>query len=84
MKRLMLAGAVLAGMAFATPASAVNFTVSESSALGTGNFGTVHRRFLSGRNDGPRLDINMAPYFVVDSGGHFTLDAVVARNGPHC
>ena len=39
MKRLMLVAALLAGPALATPASAVQFTLSD--AFGTGDFGSA-------------------------------------------
>ena len=76
MKRLMFAAA-LAGAALATPASAVEFTLSD--AFGTGNFGTATAFFKDPTT--VHVDITMAPNFVVDTGSHWALSLSLLGTG---
>jgi hypothetical protein len=79
MKRLMLLGGVLVGMSLATPASAVNFTLSD--AFGTGNFGSATAFYVDPAQTIVHVDINMAPNFVLDTGSHFSLTLSLLGTG---
>jgi len=69
--------AALAGAALATPASAVEFTLSD--AFGTGNFGTATAFFKDPTT--VHVDITMAPNFVVDTGSHWALSLSLLGTG---
>ena len=72
----------LALVALASPALAANFTVSD--AFGTGTFGSITLTDLgpqSGSTDTVRVDINMAPNFIIDSGSHFALTMSLLGTG---
>jgi hypothetical protein len=77
MKRLMLVAALLAGPALATPASAVQFTLSD--AFGTGDFGSATAFFKDATT--VHVDITMAPNFVVDTGSHWALSLSLLGTG---
>jgi len=73
----MWAGVLLAAGSFATPASAVSFTLSD--AFGTGNFGTVIVSPVDATT--VHVNINMAPSFAVDTGGHNVLTLSLVGSG---
>jgi hypothetical protein len=77
MKRLVLVAALLAGPALATPASAVQFTLSD--AFGTGDFGSATAFFKDATT--VHVDITMAPNFVVDTGSHWALSLSLLGTG---
>ena len=77
MKRLMLVAALLAGPALATPASAVQFTLSN--AFGTGDFGSATAFYTDATT--VHVDITMAPNFVVDTGSHWALTLSLLGDG---
>ena len=77
MKRLMLVAALLAGPALATPASAVQFTLSN--AFGTGDFGSATAFYTDATT--VHVDITMAPNFVDDTGSHWALTLSLLGDG---
>ena len=70
----LLAAAAFATGAFVSTAGAVQFTLSDT--FGTGMFGTITATDLGPQQnstDTVRIDINMSPNFVVDSGSHYAV-----------
>ena len=79
MKHLLTTTAMALALTLATTkADALEFTLSD--AFGTGNFGTITATQV-GSTDTIHIDINMAPNFILNTGGHFPLALSLLGDG---
>jgi hypothetical protein len=83
MKRTILAAVLLAGTAFASPASAVEFTLSQDLTLpADGSFGSITASFTNMAMTNLHVVVDMSPNWLLDNGnGHFTLGLTLLGTG---
>ena len=78
-KALLTAAVLLAGTGLITPASALVFT--QSTAFGTGVFGEITAAYTDATQTTVRVNVDMAPDVLLDTGSHWPLTLSLAGTG---